>query len=258
MQYYHITPISWALFWSHYYGNLCPWGGEPSYLYSLVYSPFFLSDTTQFVLSSSSQLRNYTSNLWFSYGWQGDLGRAIEIQAEEATSWSFQESTLKGRFNWFKPFVLSKPSLLLGGSWRCSSHFVIMRQPARGWKLDYQKEGEHNVREIFSLMMASYLPALGCLLLDWRKRDPDLIKPPWLEFSVIFSWNHYWFMYQVSMDVTVNKKRERKSQSCIFSCILHFCFCFVFDGTFRPTTDWTLNLFEHVTPLLCGGEGHGT
>lgn len=132
MQYYHIMPISWALFWSHYYGNLCPWGGEPSYLYSLVYSPFFLSDTTQFVLSSSSQLRNYTSNLWFSYEWQGDLGRAIEIQAEEATSWSFQESTLKGRFNWFKPFVLSKPSLLLGGSWRCSSHFVIMRQPARG------------------------------------------------------------------------------------------------------------------------------
>lgn len=47
--------------------------------------------------------------------------------------------------------------------------------------------GEHKVREILSLMMASYLPALGCLLLDWSKRDPDLIKPPRLEFSVIHS-----------------------------------------------------------------------
>lgn len=54
-------------------------------------------------------------------------------------------------------------------------------------KAGLPKGGGHNVRELLSLMMSSYLPAPGCLLLDWRKRDPDLIKPPWLEFSVIYS-----------------------------------------------------------------------
>lgn len=71
-----------------------------------------------------------------------DLALANEIQAE-AASQSSQESSLKGsRLDWLLPFApFLSTSSFLGGSWRCGSHFVTMRQQAWWWKLDDRKEG---------------------------------------------------------------------------------------------------------------------
>lgn len=98
-------------------------------------------------------------------------------------------------------------------SWRCGSHFVTMRQQARGWKLDNPK-GELNRRSERSSdrMMWCYLhPARGCLPLDWRKRDPYVTKQLWLEFSVIDSCSYRWLIYQVSMSITMNKTKKKIS-----------------------------------------------
>lgn len=115
------------------------------------------------------------------------------------------------------PFVpCLSPSSFLGGSWRCGSHSVTMRQQARGWKLDNQKEGRTESQkdpQIWLRCKAPY-PALGSL--DKRKRDLCLIKPLWLEFSVTHSWNYSLFIYQVSTDVTMNKK---KNHNCTFSTV---------------------------------------
>lgn len=106
-------------------------------------------------------------------------------------------------------FSWLSPSLLLRESWRCGSHFVIMRQQARGWKLDNPK-GEPNRSERSSdRMMCCYLyPARGCLPLDWRKRDPYMTKQLWLEFSIIYSCSYCWLIYQVSMNTAMKKKES--------------------------------------------------
>lgn len=149
------------------------------------------------------------------------------------------------------PFALClSPSSFLGGFWRSNSHLAIMRQQAWGWQLDKQKESQTESEkdpQIWGLM-GSCLPTPGCLLLVQRKRDPYLIKPLWLQFSVIYGWNYCWLTYQVAMNVTKNKK---KKITIVYFSIVYFN-DFFNSSMQRPTANWMLiNMWQHCST----GEG---
>lgn len=244
----HTSPTS-AIFLGFVLGlcqeNLCTQVGQillPTSTYLLQFyppppRPLFLVTQTCFVHSSGSQLTKPISQppaqprmaKSLSSG-QGHISRRHHL--------GLPGKLFKGsRFDWFVPLASClSSSLFLGRSWRSSSHTVIMRQQAWGWKLDSQKEGQTGQRD--PQIWWCWKARATCLrlpYLDYRGKK----KVFWLShcgFSFLLhtaeiiadSCIRYWWMSPWT--------RKRKSQLYIFNCILQF----FYGSMFSPTTDWML------------------
>ena len=143
-------------------------GGGSFHLSSLVHPPFFLVTQPSFCAEPQFLAKELhvqpLVQLWMAKrprSGQWDISRSHQL---ELPGKFFQREV------WLVcVFVLClSRSLVPGGSWRCSSHFVIMRQQAWGWKLDNPKESQKILRSDDVVMLRA-CPRLPFSWLDKKR-----------------------------------------------------------------------------------------
>lgn len=169
--------------------------------------------------NSSFQLRNYISNVWFGYGWQRPSSGQWDIRRSHQLE--HPGKLFKGEQIWLVcalcslPFTFSVPRRILEVQQQLCHHEAISMRRKAGQPKRIVKEKVRKILRSDDVMLPP-CPGLPSFR-DWRKRDLYLITQLWLEFSVVYSCNYCWFIYHVSMNVTMNNKKKKKLY--IFNCI---------------------------------------